>query len=111
MQKFIILISKMALWRVLVLIQVLSLSKQKRVLKRTLFFMQHSFGLVEVMGVEPMSIIKCYTYSTYLVEELLLPCRGASTTLQNQPKNTILCTRQNIKSLTDNRRQTLPYRY
>ena len=68
-------------------------------------------NMVEVMGVEPMSIIKCYVYSTYLVEELLLFYRGASTTLQNQSKSTILCPRQNIESLTDNRRQTLPYRY
>ena len=68
-------------------------------------------NVVEVMGVEPMSIIKCYTYSTYLVEELVLFYRGASTTLQNQPNSTILCPRQNTKSWTDNRRQALPYRY
>ena len=73
--------------------------------------MQHSFGLVEVMGFAPMSLLNMKSYTTYLVNDYIRAIQLTLTLEFYYPKSGSILTRKSVLTFTDNRRQILMHRY
>ena len=73
--------------------------------------LQHSLRLVEMMGVAPMSLHLMKSYTTYLVNDYIRKTQLTLTLKFCYPKFSLILARKTILILTDNRRQTLMYRY
>ena len=73
--------------------------------------MQHSFGVVEVMGFAPMSLLNMKSYTTYLVNDYIRAIQLTLTLEFCYPKSGSTLARKPVLTFTDNRRQILMYRY
>ena len=73
--------------------------------------LQHSFGVVEVMGFAPMSLHIMKLYTTYLVNDYIHKIQLTLTLKFCYPKSGSMLARKTALTFTDNRRQDLMYRY